>query len=81
MNKGYFLGEVINTGRFKFIYGNDLSHKSMIEIEVKFPDEQTALFRGYDIADYILKNEFKFVYIVGKLRTNNYIEIKEIEKI
>ena len=34
MNIGYFGGKVIDVGKFKFIYGNDLVHKSMIDISV-----------------------------------------------
>ncbi len=82
MNEGYFLGEVIYIDKFKFIYGNDLTHKSMIELIVKLLDKQELIFRGYDeVADSILQNKFKFVYILGKLRTEGYIEIKEIGKI
>jgi len=82
MNEGYFLGEVIYIDKFKFIYGNDLTHKSMIELIVKLIDKQELIFRGYDdVADSILQNKFKFVYILGKLRTEGYIEIKEIGKI
>ncbi len=82
MNEGCFLGEVIYVDKFKFVYGNDLTHKAMIEILVKLADKQELTFRGYDdIADYILRNEFEFVYIEGQLRGEGYIEIKEIEKI
>lgn len=82
MNEGYFLGQVIDIGKFKFIYGKDLRHKAMIEITVKLVDKEILIFRGYDdIADDILKNKFKFVYILGQLRTTGYIEIKEIGKI
>lgn len=82
MNEGYFLGEIIKTNQFKFIYGNDLTHKAMIEITVKLVDKEIITFRGYDyVADKILREKFRFVYIIGELRTEGFIEIKEIEKI
>jgi hypothetical protein len=82
MNEGYFLGEIIDVGKFKFIYGGDLIHKSVICLKMKLIDGQIVNLRGYDeVADLILRNEFKFVYISGKLKTEGYIQIKEIEKI
>lgn len=82
MNLGYFIGEVIYVGKFKFVYGEDLTHKSVICLKIKLLDGEIINLRGYDeIADKILRNDFKFVYICGRLRTDGYIQIKEIEKI
>ena len=79
MNIGYFGGKVIDVGKFKFIYGNDLVHKSMIDISVLLNDGKEVKFRGYDeVADEILRNDFEFVYITGKLRTDGFVEITEI---
>jgi len=80
MNRGFFLGKVLSIGKFKFIYGENLIHKSMIELTVELFDGNIVIFRGYDnIADYILQNEFEFVYIEGILRTEGFLEIIEIE--
>ena len=81
MNIGYFGGKVIDVGKIKFIYGNDLVHKSMIDISVLLNDGKEVKFRGYDeVADEILRNDFEFVYITGKLRTDGFVEITEISK-
>ena len=44
-------------------------------------DGKEVKFRGYDeVADEILRNDFEFVYITGKLRTDGFVEITEISK-
>lgn len=48
MNIGYFGGKVTDVGKFKFIYGDDLTHKSMIDIWVTLSDDRIVKFRGYD---------------------------------
>ncbi len=81
MNYGFFLGEVIDIDKFKFIYGKNLRYKSMIEIKVKLIDKQEVIFRGYDeIADKIARSKLKFVFIYGYIR-QGYIQIKEIQEI
>lgn len=82
MNVGYFGGEVTEVGKFKFIYGDNLKHKAMIEMLVTLNDNSVVKFRGYDdIADEILRNEYKFVYITGVVREDGFVEIEEIEKV
>lgn len=82
MNVGYFGGKITEVGKFKFIYGDDLTHKSMIDIWVTLSDEGIVKFRGYDdMADKILRNEFEYVYITGKVRTDGFVEITGIEKV
>lgn len=82
MNEVHCLGEVIDIGKFKFIYGRNLPYKSVINMEVKLVDGQIITARGYDeIADDILRNEFKFVYIYGQLRTDGYVQIRQIKNI
>lgn len=82
MNEGYFMGKVIEVGKFKFIYGKDLSHKSVIVLKIELFDNQIIQVRGYDeIADKILRSEFEFVCIRGILRTEGFIQILEIEKV
>lgn len=82
MNEGYFLGEIIDVGKFKFIYEGSLIHKSVICLKMKLIDGQIIDLRGYDeVADLILRNKFRFVYISGRIKTEGYIQIKEIEKV
>lgn len=82
MNEGFFLGRIKYVDKFKFIYGKDLSHKSVIKLLVELCNQTIIEVRGYDdIADKILRNEFRFVYIYGELKTEGYIFIREIEGI
>lgn len=82
MNKVFLIGEIIYTGKFKFIYGRNLIHKSVISIKVKLIGGEIVYLRGFDeIADEILRSDFKFVYIQGELKTEGYIKINQIEKI
>lgn len=82
MNIGFFIGTIANIDKFKFIYGDNLKHKSMIEILVNINESNLIKFRGYDdIADNILRNKYKFVFIKGILRTDGYIEIEYIKKL
>ena len=54
----------------------------MIDIWVTLSDDRLVRFRGYDdMADKILRNEFEFVYITGKVRTDGFVEITDIEKV
>lgn len=81
MNIVFILGSVIKTYKFKFIYGGNLIHKSIIKIKVKTFDGEKIECVGYDnIADEIIRNEFKFVCIQGTLRTEGYVEISKIIK-
>lgn len=81
MNIVIILGKVIKTYKFKFIYGGNLIHKSIIKINVKsFGGEEIECIGYDDIADEILRNEFKFVCIQGSLRTEGYVEISKIIK-
>lgn len=82
MNEGFFIGQVIYVDKFKFIYSQKLIHKSVISIMLRLQDGEIVNFKGFDdIADKILRNDFKFVYIYGRLRTNGYIQIEEINEI
>ncbi|MBP3597394.1 MAG: hypothetical protein J6J60_08380 [Clostridia bacterium] len=82
MNEGFFLGRIKYVDKFKFIYGKDLSYKSVIKLLVELYDQTIIEVRGYDdIADKILMNGFRFVYIYGELKTEGYILIREIEGI
>lgn len=77
-----YIGEVVHIDKFKFIYGGNLTHKSVISIEVRLIDDELVYLRGFDdIADTILRSDFKFVYIHGQLKTDGYVQINEIEKI
>lgn len=82
MNEGYFIGKVIETGKFKFVYGTDLSHKSVITLKIQLLDKQIIQIRGYDeVADKILRNEYKFICVRGMLRTEGFVQILEIERV
>ena len=79
MNKVFFIGEIIYVSKFKFIYGKNLIHKSVISMKLRLSDGEIAYLRGFDeIADEILRNDFKFVYIQGHLKTEGYTKIDKI---
>ena len=81
MNIVFIAGRVVKTYKFKFIYGGSLIHKSIIKIKVKTFEGEEIECIGYDnIADKILRNEFKFVCVQGSLRTEGYVEISKIIK-
>ncbi len=68
--------------KFKFIYGKNLTHKAVIKMNVKLCDKTVIEFKTFDdIADKILRNEFKFVYICGQIKSEGYVQIKEIEEV
>lgn len=85
MNKGFFIGKLIQKGDFRFILNKKKKHKSQIIGDIKLLDNTVIKFIGYDeMADYIYRKEFKYVYIYGNLIEINklfYIEIKEIKEV
>lgn len=78
MNKCFFIGYVIEVGRFRFILNSETKYKSEIIIKIKLLDGNIINAVGYDdIADYILRNNFltKTVLVQGRLKC----ESKEIQ--
>ncbi len=85
MNKCFFIGKMIEKENLKFILNKKKKHKSQITGKMQLLDETIVNFVGYDeMADYIYRNEFEYIYISGSLiELNNlfYIEIEEIKKV
>ena len=76
------LGKVLEIGQFRFIYGKNLLHKSMMEIVVETIDNMKIVCRGYDdMADKILREEYCMVLICGRLKTDGFVEIVSVEKV
>ena len=70
MNECFFIGEVIEVGKFKFILNSKIKHKSEIILKVKLFDGNSINAIAYDEkADYILRNDFltSIVFIQGRL--------------
>lgn len=85
MNKCFFIGKVIEKGDFRFILNKKKKHKSQITGKAQLLDETIINFIGYDeMADYIYRNEFEYIYMSGsliELNKNLFIEIEEIKKV
>ena len=80
MNECFFIGNVIEIGKFKFILNQKIKHKSKIQIKVKLFDGNLVDAVAYDeTADYIFRNDFNktTVFIQGKIRNEaNKLNIK-----
>lgn len=82
MNEVYLLGKVLKIGKFRFVYGKNLLHKSMMEMVIETVDNMKIVCRGYDnMADKILREEYSIVLIYGRLKTDGFVEIVSIEKV
>lgn len=82
MNEVYLLGRVIEIGEFKFIYGGNLLHKSIIELVIETVSGTRIVCRGYDdVADRIFREEFGVVLIFGRLKSKGYVEVVSVEKL
>lgn len=80
MNECFFIGNIIEIGKFKFILNPKIKYKSKIQIKVKLFDGNLVDAVAYDeTADYILRNNFynTTVFIQGKVRNEeNKLNIK-----
>lgn len=76
MNECFLIGEIISKGSFKFIFNGRGKNKSVIKLTIKLLDGTIVECKGYDeIADEILRNEYKFVFINGILKTDGFVRI------
>ena len=87
MNKCFFMGNVVEVQKFKFILNKNKKHKSEITLKVKLLDGNYINAIAYDeVADYVLRNNFSnnMVCIQGSLEQNAKVVhavIKYIEKL
>lgn len=86
MNECFFIGNVIEVGKFKFIINPEIQYKSEIITKIKLLDGNIIKVVAYDeVADYILRNNLmnSTVFIRGKLRNKSkelQINISHIKK-
>ncbi|MBR2745013.1 MAG: hypothetical protein IKE01_06970 [Clostridia bacterium] len=86
MNKCFFIGQVIEVQKFKFILNKNIKHKSEIGLKIKLLDKNCIRAVAYDgVADYVLRNIFcnSMVCVQGRMEQNKKIlqvVIKYIEK-
>lgn len=59
MNVCFFIGEVLEIGKFKFIVNPKIHFKSEITMKIKLIDGNIISVIAYnEVADYILRNNF-----------------------
>ncbi len=87
MNVCFFIGEVLEIGKFKFIVNPKIHFKSEITMKIKLIDGNIISVIAYnEVADYILRNNFfkSKVFMQGNLRSSTkkiYINIYHIVKV
>lgn len=87
MNECFFIGNVIEIGKFKFIVNSKIKYKSKITMKIKLLDGNIINGIAYnEVADYILRNNFlkSTVFIQGILRNKTkelQINIYNITKV